>query len=124
MVAFYTGSKPVNTNNEEDEFEKEMASELSATMNCLTTAFSKGKDDGVKAGPSQVEPEKIQVKDSEENDSEFYDDVYFDSDDSEVEGEIVRLTRYLDHKGKKSNVKYTIERLSCTSSAFIEKRGL
>ncbi|XP_037787964.1 E2F-associated phosphoprotein-like [Penaeus monodon] len=62
-----------------------MASELSATMNCLTTAFSKGKDDGVKAGPSQVEPEKIQVKDSEENDSEFYDDVYFDSDDSEVE---------------------------------------
>ncbi|XP_063592003.1 E2F-associated phosphoprotein-like [Penaeus indicus] len=78
-------SKPVNTNNEEDEFEKEMASELSATMTCLTTAFSKGKEDGVKAGPSQVESEKIQAKDSEENDSEFYDDVYFDSDDSEAE---------------------------------------
>lgn len=89
-MAFSIGSKPVPTNNEEDEFEKEMASELSATMDCLTTAFSKGKKDGVEAGPSRVESVKPQTKEPEENDSEFYDDVYFDSDDSDVEGEFRR----------------------------------
>lgn len=83
-----TCSKPVPTNNEEDEFEKEMASELSATMDCLTTAFSKGKKDGVEAGPSRVESVKPQTKEPEEDDSEFYDDVYFDSDDSDVEDSV------------------------------------
>lgn len=64
-----------NNDDEEDDFEKEMASELSLTMRHLTSSL------GVPGSSGASRPAAEETKKA----AEFYDDVYFDSDESEPE---------------------------------------
>lgn len=69
--------------DEQDDFEKEMASELSMTVQHLAAAFAKKKPQQSSSSSTLATKEE---KKTEGEDAKFYDDVYFDSDDSEAEG--------------------------------------
>ncbi|XP_042211413.1 E2F-associated phosphoprotein-like isoform X2 [Homarus americanus] len=80
-------SKLVIKKDEEDDFEKEMASELSQTMQRLASRL---KNNNPQSSTSEVGGSKgPKTEDSgkklPEEKSEFYDDIYFDSDDSDIE---------------------------------------
>lgn len=70
--------------DDQDDFEKEMASELSMTVQHLAASFAKKKPQPSKNNSSTLATKEEKKTEGEE--AEFYDDVYFDSDDSEGEG--------------------------------------
>lgn len=61
-----------------------MASELSLTMQNLTASIVKKKTECNTNEPGSTQ--KTSKKKDPEDTSEFYDDIYFDSDESETEG--------------------------------------
>nr|XP_045583329.1 uncharacterized protein LOC123746098 isoform X1 [Procambarus clarkii] len=79
--------KKVSNEDDNDDFEREMASELSQTMKRLATSFSKNKPQTSTNETRSSQGSKLGDKEKElsEDASNFYDDVYFDSDDSDPE---------------------------------------
>ncbi|MPC25389.1 E2F-associated phosphoprotein [Portunus trituberculatus] len=67
--------KSKHKQDEEDDFEKEMASELSQTMQYLTSSLGVPGSSGASKSTDN----------SAKQTSEFYDDIYFDSDESDPE---------------------------------------
>lgn len=66
-----------------------MASELSVTMKQLATSYSRQPGSSNRPSSSSqggARPKNVAKKDPPDNSPEFYDDVYFDSDESEPEG--------------------------------------
>lgn len=70
--------------DDQDDFEKEMASELSMTVQHLAASFAKKKPQH--SGSSSTPLATKEEEKTEGGDAEYYDDVYFDSDDSDSEG--------------------------------------
>lgn len=93
--------KNQENDDDKDDFEREMASELSQTMRQLATSLRKNKspdNTSEAAGSSQESKSENAEKEPIDEASKFYDAVYFDSDDSEPEA---TETSKLSHKTKK-----------------------
>lgn len=78
----------MNRDDEKDDFEREMASELSLTMQHLVASFVKKKPESSNSEKRNSQELNDRIRDKKkdpEETSEFYDDIYFDSDESETE---------------------------------------